>query len=91
MSTAEYLQLLAWTARQVRSDKAGATPKQFSRLFERLGVSSEAWQELVGNFGRLFNVVAGEPATVESRNPCSGLHLYWTRMAVRDLLTSASS
>jgi hypothetical protein len=70
MSTAEYLQLLDWTARQVRS---------------------EAWKELVGNFGRLFNVMAGKPATVESHNPRSGSHRYRTRPAVRDLLTSASS
>ena len=42
MSTADYLQLLDWTARQVRSDKQGATPKQFAQLFERLGCDRQS-------------------------------------------------
>ena len=91
MSTAEYLTLLDWTARQRRSDKAWATPKQFDILFFRLGISAEAWKGLVANFGRLFNVVAGKPATVESHNSRSGSHRYRTRPAVRDLLAAASS
>ena len=91
MSTVRYLTLLDWTARQQRSDKAGATPKQFATLFDRLGISAAAWKELVGNFGRLFNVVAGKPATVESHNSRSGSHRYRTRPAVRDLLATASS
>ena len=91
MSTAEYLTLLDWTARQQRLDKAGATPKQFATLFHRLGISAEAWKGLVANFGRLFNVVAGKPATVESHNSCSGSHRYRTRPAVRDLLATVTS
>ncbi len=89
MSTAEYLTLLDWTARQVRSDKAGATPKQFASLFARLGISAEAWKELVGNFGRLFSVVAGQPATVDCHNSRSGSHRYRTRPAARELLATA--
>jgi len=88
MSTAEYLTLLDWTARQQRSGKAGATPKQFATLFQRLGISAEAWKGLVANFGRLFNVVAGKPVTVENHNSRSGSHRYRTRPAVRDLLTT---
>jgi REP element-mobilizing transposase RayT len=89
MSTAEYLSLLDWTARQQRSDKPGSTPKQFGRLFERLGISAEAWNELVRNFGRLFSVVAGKPSTVDSHSSRSGSHRYRTRPVARDLLATA--
>jgi REP element-mobilizing transposase RayT len=88
MSTAEYLSLLDWTARQQRSDKPGTTPKQFGRLFERLGISAEAWNELVRNFGRLFSVVAGKPSTVDSHSSRSGSHRYRTRPVARDLLAT---
>lgn len=89
MSTAQYLSLLDWTARQQRSDKPGSTPKQFGRLFERLGISAEAWNELVRNFGRLFSVVAGKPSTVDSHRSRSGSHRYRTRPVARDLLATA--
>jgi hypothetical protein len=88
MSTAEYLSLLDWTARQQRLDKPGTPPKQFGRLFERLGISAEAWNELVHNFGRLFSVVAGKPSTVERHSSPSGSHRYRTRPVARDLLAT---
>ena len=42
ISTAEYLTLLDWTARQTRSGKRGSTPKQFAPLFDRLGISADS-------------------------------------------------
>jgi len=88
MSTAEYLSLLDWTARQQRSNKRGTAPKEFGRLFERLGISAEAWKELVKNFGRLFSVVAGKPSAIDSHRSRSGSHRYRTPSAARDLLTT---
>ncbi|MEI7699187.1 MAG: hypothetical protein WCK86_05285, partial [Planctomycetia bacterium] len=37
------LQLLDWTARQVRADKHGAMPEELEPLFERLQISAELW------------------------------------------------
>ena len=68
MSAAEYLQLLDWTARQVRSDKRGATPQEFAPLFERLGVSAEIWRRLVKDFGKLFSLVAGRRQRIDSHS-----------------------
>jgi hypothetical protein len=34
----DYLQLLDWTGRQIRSDKRGAMPANLEPLFERLGI-----------------------------------------------------
>ena len=54
MSTVDYLNLLDWTARQVRSDKQGATPQHLAPIFDRLGVSSEVGCHLVKHFGKLL-------------------------------------
>ncbi|TWW12108.1 hypothetical protein E3A20_03920 [Planctomyces bekefii] len=86
MSTTEYLSLLEWTARQRRVAKVGRTPKQIRRLFKRLEISADAWNELVRNFGRLFSLVAGKPAVIDSHRSRAGGHRYRARPAARDLL-----
>ena len=85
ISTAEYLSLLEWTARQQRATVAGRKPKRIRRLFKRLGISATAWNELVRNFGRLFCIVAGKPAVVDSHASRIGKHRYRARPAVREL------
>ena len=66
MTTAQYLDLLDWTARQLRSDKRGATPATAAPLFERLEIDAEIWCELTKNFGRLFSAVAGKPTVIDA-------------------------
>jgi hypothetical protein len=51
---AEYLRLLDWTGREIRAEKRGSIPADLAPLFERLGIRSEAWVDLVANFGRWF-------------------------------------
>ncbi|MCE2796989.1 MAG: transposase [Planctomyces sp.] len=87
MSTAQYLSLLEWTTRQQRVTEACRKPKQIRRLFKRLGISAKVWSELVRNFGRLFSIVAGKPAVVDSHRSRSGVHRYRALPAARDLLT----
>ncbi|MFM7865590.1 MAG: hypothetical protein ACKPHU_15355, partial [Planctomycetaceae bacterium] len=69
MSTGQYLALLEWTAGQQRVAKRGRKPKWIRRLFKRLGISASVWNELVRNFGRLFSIVAGKPAVVDTHKP----------------------
>ena len=66
ISTAEYLQLLDWTARRLVQGKIGSTPAGLAPIFERLGISDETWCNLVGEFGRLFYNVAGRPQTIDN-------------------------
>ena len=89
ISTAEYLTLLDWTARQARSGKRGATPKQFAPLFDRLGISAEIWCRLVKDFGRLFSVVAGQPQRIDEHRPKGSSRRYRTRQETRELLATA--
>ena len=61
MSSAEYLELLDWTARQIVPGKAGSTPDNIPPLLERVGLKPTNWIALVSNFGQLFHNVAGQP------------------------------
>ena len=89
ISTAEYLSLLDWTARQTRSGKRGSTPKQFAPLFDRLGISAEIWCRLVKDFGKLFSVVAGQPQRIDEHRSKSTSRRYRTRQETRELLAPA--
>ena len=66
MSVANYLELLDWTARELRADKRGATPASAAPIFKRLGIDAEVWCELTRDFGKLFATVAGKPKVIES-------------------------
>ena len=91
MTTAEYLQLLDWTARQNRPGKAGSTPEHIPPLLERLGVNADIWHRLVSDFGRLFSLMAGQPRRIVEHQPRrrgSG-HRYRVRQEARELFSSA--
>jgi len=88
MSIADYLSLLDWTARQVRSVKQGATPQHLAPIFDRLGVSSEVWCHLVTHFGKLVSIVAGQPHQTDGHRSKSNTHRYRARRAARELLSS---
>jgi len=88
MSTADYLSLLDWTARQQRTGKAGVTPENLAPLFTRLQISAEVWSHLVKDFGRLFSVVAGKPRMIDEHKSRTKAHRYRARLRVRELLTT---
>ena len=89
ISTAEYLNLLDWTARQTRSGKRGAMPKQFAPLFDRLGISAEIWCRLVKDFGRLFSFVVGQPQRIDEHHSKGSSRRYRTRQETREFLATA--
>ena len=88
MSTADYLSLLDWTARQTRADKRGATPKELAPLFDRLGISAEIWFRLVKDFGKLFSVVAGQPSRIDEHRSKGTSRRYRARQETRELMAS---
>ena len=88
MSTAEYLSLLDWTARQTHAGKRGSTPKQFAPLFDRLGISAEIWCRLVKDFGKLFSVVAGQPSKIDEHRSKGTSRRYRARHETRELMAS---
>lgn len=86
MSTADYLGLLDWTARQTRPGKCGSTPKHVASLFERLGITTTVWCDLVKDFGRLFSVVAGQPHVIDEHQSTGSTHRYRTPRRTRELM-----
>jgi len=60
----QYLELLDWTGRQVRSDKRGAIPVDLAAILERLQVSTNCWVDLVAGFGRWFRRTVGRPSSM---------------------------
>jgi len=88
MSTADYLSLLDWTARQTRKDKRGATPKKIAPIFDRLGISAEIWCRLVKDFGKLFSVVAGQPQRIDEHRSKGSSRRYRMRQEARELMAT---
>ena len=90
MSLEDYLQLLDWTARQVRQGKPGHTPTSVPPILERLSLQPRTWCQLVGNFGQLFFQVAGKPRTVDDlRSRVTARRFHVTR-AAREILSPAA-
>jgi hypothetical protein len=64
LSEGEYLQLLDWTARQLKPAQRGSTPKKTPPILKRLQLEPSTWCALVGDFGSIFRAVAGMPHRV---------------------------
>ena len=68
----EYLQLLDWTARQIRTGKRGATPAELAPVFERLQISAELWVECVTHFHKWFRSSVGRPKAMTTNAETKG-------------------
>ena len=88
MSVASYLELLDWTARELRSDKRSTTPTSAAPIFERLGIDANTWCELTRDFGKLFSTVAGKPKVIESTRSRQRHQRYKIRNRAKEALTS---
>jgi plasmid maintenance system antidote protein VapI len=95
MPTAQYLELLEWTAHRVVAGKSAATPKHVARLMQRLGLSEDIWCSLVKDFGPMFGVVAKQPHRIDEHRSSrtnaaeSTGHQYRARRKVREFFTPA--
>jgi REP element-mobilizing transposase RayT len=66
MTLDQYLQLLEWTGRQTRADKAGQIPSLLEPILTRLDCSPETWLDLVQNFRLRFRTEAGRAETLQT-------------------------
>ena len=69
----DYLKLLDWTGRQIRSDKRGSIPKDLTPILDRLKIQPDGWLHVVTQFGRLFKHAAGSPAKLTRHAKSLGL------------------
>ena len=75
MSFADYLELLDWTGRQLRSDKRGAIPQQMAPILERLKITEDGWLLLMRRFRRMFRRAAGRPQSMVDERQRRGCQL----------------
>src|SRR5487761_340949 len=68
----EYLELLDWTGRQVRSDKRGSIPAGLQPILERLHISVDSWVDSVTHLGRRFHRAIGRAPSLAARAAGSG-------------------
>ena len=59
LTVENYLNLVDWTGRAMKSDKLGAIPKDFGCIVERMELDTENWVESVQRYGGLFYRIAG--------------------------------
>jgi hypothetical protein len=71
LSTADYLQLIDWTGRQVVRGRGGSIPADLPPLLARVGIDQRDWLPLVTRFGQLFHRVAGAPHSLPA-GPLAG-------------------
>ena len=64
LSLDDYLALLDWTGRQLRSDKRGSIPAELRPILERLSINADGWLENMLDFGRRFRRVIGRAASI---------------------------
>jgi REP element-mobilizing transposase RayT len=76
LSLDDYLALLDWTGRQIRSDKRGAIPDDLRPILERLAINADAWLDTVTCFGRWFHRAVGLVSSMAARASRSGRHWF---------------
>ena len=90
MQLTDYLELLDWTARQTVASKHESALAAKPPILDRLAMDTTTWQELVGNFGRLFYHVAGKPQTVDECRGRVNRRRFYVRSRARQIWTSAA-
>jgi hypothetical protein len=77
LTLSDYLQLLDWTGRQLRSGKPGAIPADSPAILQRLNIDASHWPTLVSEFSRLFRLAAGRLESLAREAQRTGRH--WLR------------
>jgi hypothetical protein len=81
MTEADYLTILDWLVRNTVDGKRGSTPANTPAIFDRLGIDSAAWSQMVKSFGRSFKNVAGKPSSIaEARSVKTLRRFYCSRV-----------
>ena len=61
---ADYLELIDWTGRAVRTDKRGAIAETAPKLLQQLGIASDAWMRNATEFSKQYARACGSWAAM---------------------------
>lgn len=67
ISLNDYLELLDWTGRSIKSGKRGAIPDNLKPILTRLEIDVERWVDTILSFGKLFYRVAGKLKSITAK------------------------
>lgn len=73
ISEANYLEVLEWTAKQVRRAEPGRFPDDLAEAFVELSVAPDSWLTLVKDYQKIFRRAAGTPESLLKQTKKSGL------------------
>ena len=73
-SLRDYLELMDWTGRAIREDKAGHIDSTQLPILQRLGLDGRAWIDLSLSFETLFHSLVGRPERVEAVTKAQSQH-----------------
>jgi REP element-mobilizing transposase RayT len=82
----DYLQLVDWTGRVLRSDKRGAIPADIAPILERLRLDPRHWTKEMRHYGKWYYRAVGSPESL--RRFCEHLGQQWLKGAGKTLVTS---
>jgi len=61
----DYITLVDWTGRAIRTDKRGSIPKNLAPIFERINMSSDDWLAAVKNASHAYGLAKGPIARLK--------------------------
>ncbi len=62
----EYLKLIDWSGRAIRTNKSGSIPPNLSPILKRLHLEPETWMSQVNHFGKRYFRVAGSANKIKT-------------------------
>ncbi|MCC9603030.1 hypothetical protein LOC67_20980 [Stieleria sp. JC731] len=69
----QFVELLDWSARQLKPGKRGKTPMHYPPVLERLGISERSWITVISGFDKAFSHVAAKlDNLIQARGLVSG-------------------
>jgi len=72
----DYLALLDWTGRQVRSDKRCSIPDHLAPILDRLRINRQMWTDLATQFDDFFGRLVGPASDLAARAAEAGRRYY---------------
>ena len=86
----DYLELVDWTGRAIRSDKRGYIPEGVPPILIRLGLEADNWIETVRHFRRHFYDFVGPANILMQQSQTAGRRWFRGFGACRRLLTGGT-
>lgn len=87
----EYLSILDWTGRELRSGKRGKIPSELCPIMERLKIRAENWTKVTERYGGLFFRVVADARSMEEKASSVGRRWYKGIRAARRLFLAVSA